>query len=118
MSWNRDLQFWFAFKSVSFITGPSTSTAQSVDERDIIDVTDPVRSIAAQALADLGYQPQPQRKPNQRAEPEEKKFVKAAVELMHDLPSDEMPLSKRELTQKVMKSGNRTFFVHVNKRVN
>ena len=60
MFWNRDLQFLFAFKSVSFITGPSTSTAQSVDERDIIDVTDPVRSIAAQALADLGYQPQPQ----------------------------------------------------------
>ena len=100
---------------MSFITGPSTSTAQSVDERDIVDVTDPVRSIAAQALADLGYQPQPQGKPNQRAEPEEKKFVKAAVELMHDLPSDEMPLSKCELTQKVTKSGNRTFFVHVNK---
>ena len=59
MSWNRDLQFWFAFKSVSFITGPSTS----VDERDVIDVTDPVRSIAAQALADLGYQPQPQPQP-------------------------------------------------------
>ena len=60
MSWNRDLQFWFAFKSVSFISGPSTSTAQSVDKRDIVDVTDLVCSIAAQALADLGYQPQPQ----------------------------------------------------------
>ena len=34
-------------------------------KRDIVDVTDPVHSIAAQALADLGYQPQPQRKPNQ-----------------------------------------------------
>ena len=52
--------FGFSFKSVSFITGPSTSTAHSVDERDIVDVTDPVHSIAAQALADLGYQPQPQ----------------------------------------------------------
>ena len=115
MSWNRDLQFWFAFKSVSFITGPSTSTAQSVDERDIVDVTDPVRSIAAQALTDLGYQPQPQRKPNQRAEPEEKKFVKAAVDMMEDLPSDVLPVSKCNLTQKITKSGNRTFFVHVNK---
>ena len=115
MSWNRDLQFWFAFKSVSFITGPSTSNAQSVDERDIVDVTDPVHSIAAQALADLGYQPQPQRKPNQRAEPEEKKFVKTAVDVMQDLPSDVLPVSKRKLTQKVTQSGNRTFFVHVNK---
>ena len=118
MSWNRDLQFWFAFKSVSFITGPSTSTAQSVDKRDIVYVTDPVHSIAAQALADLGYQPQPQRKLNQRAEPEEKKFVKAAMEVMQDLPSDELPVSKCELTQKVTKSGNRTFFVHVNKEKN
>ena len=115
MSWNRDLQFWFTFKSVSFITGPSTSTAQSVDTRDIVDVTDPVRSIAAQALVDLGYQPQPQQKPNQRAEPEEKKFVKAAVDVMEDLPSDVLPVSKRDLTQKITKSGNRTFFVHVNK---
>ena len=95
MSWNRDLQFWFTFKSVSFITGPSTS----VDDRDVIDVTDLIHSIAAQALADLGYPPQ--WKPNQQAEPEEKKFVKAAIEVMQDLPSDEMPISKCELTHKV-----------------
>ena len=49
------------------------------------------------------------------AEPEEKKFVKAAIEVMQDLPSDEMPISKCELTHKVTKSGNRTFFVDVNK---
>ena len=90
MSWNRDLQFWFTFKSVSFITRPSTSTAHSVDERDIIDVTDPVCTIAAQAMADLGYEPS-QQKPNQRTEPEEKKFAKTAVELMQDLSSDELP---------------------------
>ena len=81
---------------------------------DIIDVTDPVCAIAAQAMADLGYEPS-QQKPNQRTEPEEKKFVKIAVKLMQDLPSDELNISKCELTQKVMKSGNRTFFVYVNK---
>ena len=46
---------------------------------------------------------------------EEKKFVKTAMELMQDLPSDELPISKCELTQKVTKSGNKTFFVDVNK---
>ena len=120
MSWNRDLQFWFTFKSVSFITGPSTSTstAQNVDERDILDVTDLVCAIAAQALADLGSEaPQPQRKliQGQKAEPEEKKFVKTAVELLQDLSSDELPISKCKLEQKVIKSGNRTFFVDLNK---
>ena len=109
MAWNRDLQFWFTFKSVSFITGPS------VDESNVIDVTDLVHAIASQALADLGYEPQPQWKLNQWAEPEEKKFVKTAVELMQDLPSDVLPISKCQLTQKVVKSGNRTFFVDVNK---
>ena len=79
----------------------------SVDDRDLVDVTDLVCSIAVQALADLGYQaqPQPQRKLNQRAEPEEKKFVKAAMGVMQDLPHDEMPISKCQLTQRVTKSG-------------
>ena len=37
------------------------------------------------------------------------------MEVMQDLPSDVLPISKCELTQKIMKSGNRTFFVDVNK---
>ena len=37
------------------------------------------------------------------------------MEVMQDLPSDVLPISKRELTQKITKSGNRTFFVDVNK---
>ena len=68
-------------------------------------------------MVDLGYRsnPQTQWKPNQRPDPEEQKFVKTAMEVMQDLPSDVLPISKRELTQKITKSGNRTFFVDVNK---
>ena len=107
---------WFTshtFKSVFFIKEPRTSTQQSVDERDVIDVTDPVRSIAAEALANLAYKPQ--QKPNLPARLDEKKVVTAAVKVMQDLPHSEIPLSKRQLTQTITKTGNRTFFVDVNK---
>ena len=94
---------WFTFQasrstSVSLITGPGTST---VDDNDLIDVTNPVRAIAKQALADLC------RKENQRGNiPEGKKIIEMAVDVLKALPREEMQLTKSELQKTATDTGN------------
>ena len=55
-------------------TGPAQSTPATVDERDLIDLTDPVRQIATDALATLNLQ-LPKAKPNQRQLPDAKDCI-------------------------------------------
>ena len=84
--------------SVSLITGPGTST---VDDNDLIDVTDPVRAIAKQALADLC------RKENQKGNiPEGKKIIETAVDVLKGLPKEHMQLTKSELQTTAANTGN------------
>ena len=113
MSWNRFTLH--SFKSVSLITGAGQST--SVDARDLIDITDPVRNIAAHAMAELNLNLPREgtaAKPNQ---PDDKaktnKCVKQAVDLLTDLPEVLDYLSKSALKKRVTQSGNRSFFWHV-----
>ena len=109
---------WFtlhSFKSVSLITGaPITST--NVDARDLIDVTDPVRSIAAQALAEMNLN-LPKLNQTTRSNPDDeakaKECVKQAVGLLTDLPEVPDYISESALKKKVTQSGNRSFFWHV-----
>ena len=90
---------------------PSTS----VDERDLIDVTDPVRKIASQAMAELNLNLPA--KPNQLTtfNPDEKakQCVKTAVGLLTDLPEVPDYISKSALKKRVTQSGKRNFFWHV-----
>ena len=94
---------WFTFQasrstSVSLITGPGTST---VDDNELIDVTDPVRAIAKQALADLC------RIENQKGNiPQGKKIIETAVDVLKALPREEMQLTKSELQKTATDTGN------------
>ena len=90
-------------------TGPAQSTPATVDERDLIDVTDPVRQIAADALATMNLQ-LPKAKLNQRQLPDAKDCIKEAVGVMSDLP-EVSNLSR--LKKNVMKTGNMSFFCQV-----
>ena len=72
-----------------------------MDNKDLIDVTDPVRAIAKQALADLC------RKENQLGNiPQGKKIIETAVDVLKQLPKDDMQLTKSELKQTAAKTGN------------
>ena len=99
------IPYWFTLQtitstSVSLITGPVPGTS-NVDTEDLIDVTDPVRQIAKQALADLC------RKENQRGVPAYgKKIIAKAVDILKTLPREYMPLTKSELEKKATDTGN------------
>ena len=68
-----------------------------MDDEDLIDVTDPVRAIAKQALADLC------RKENQ---PDGKQIIDMAVDVLKNLPKEDMPLTKSELQKTAANTGN------------
>ena len=98
------IPYWFTLQtitstSVSLITGPVPGTS-NVDTEDLIDVTDPVRQIAKQALADLC------RKENQRVPADGKKIIAKAVDVLKTLPREYMPLTKSELEKKATDTGN------------
>ena len=72
-----------------------------MDDQDLIDVTDPVRAIAKQALADLC------RIENQQGNiPEGKKIIEMAVDVLKALPREDMHLTKSELQKKAADTGN------------
>ena len=72
-----------------------------MDNEDLLDVTDPVRAIAKQALADLC------RKENQLGNiPQGKKIIEMAVDVLKQLPKDDMQLTKSELKHTAAKTGN------------
>ena len=56
-----------------------------MDERDLIDVTDPVRRIAAQAMLQLN-EPLPHEKPNQEEQKKVKEFAQRFVKVIEDMP--------------------------------
>ena len=62
-------------------------------------MTDPVRAIAKQALADVC-------KTNPGVVPDPQKIIDAAVDVLKNLPKDEMPLTRSGLNKAVTKSGN------------
>ena len=89
------------YTSVSLITGPAVPTPNP-DDQDVIDITDPVRDIAKKALADLC-------KTNQNKDgvvPDRHKIIDAAVDVLRNLPKDQMPLTRSKLNKTVTKSGN------------
>ena len=96
---------WFTLQasrstSVSLITGPVPGTS-TVDDRDLIDVMDPVRAIAKQALADLC------RKENQQGNiPQGKKIIQTAVDVLKALPREDMQLTKSKLQKTAADTGN------------
>ena len=89
---------------------PSTS----IEERDLIDVTDPVRKIASQAMAELNLN---LLKPNQPttfdSDKKAKQCVKTAMGLLIDLPEVLDYISKSALKKRITQSGKRSFFWHV-----
>ena len=99
------IPYWFTLQtirstSLSLITGPVPGTS-NVDNEDLIDVTDPVRHIAKQALASLC------RKENQRGVPADgKKIIEKAVDVLKTLPKEDLPLTKTELQKKAADTGN------------
>ena len=96
---------WFTLQasrstSVSLITGPVLGTSR-VDDQDLIDVMDPVRALAKQALADLC------RKENQWGNiPQGKKITEMAVDVLKALPREDMQLTKSKLQKKAADTGN------------
>ena len=96
---------WFTLQttrstSVSLITGPVPGTS-GVDDQDLFDVTDPVKAIAKQALADLC------RQVNQRGViPDDKKIIDMAVDVLKSLPKDDMQFPKNELEKTAADTGN------------
>ena len=99
---------WFtlhSFKSVSLITGTTVSST-SIDERDLINVTDPVRKIASQAMAELNLNlPKPNQSTTFDADKKAKHCVKTAVRLLTDLPEVPDYISKSALKKRVTQSG-------------
>ena len=96
------IPYWFTLQtirsiSLSLITGSVPGTS-NVDTEDLIDVMDPVRQIAKQALADLC------RKENQRGVPaDDKKIIEMAVDV---LPMEDLQLTKSKLEKKAADTGN------------
>ena len=77
-----------------------------MDERDLIDVTDPVRCIAAQAMLQLNV-PLPHEKPNQEEQKKVKEFTQTFVKVIEDMPESNF-ITKKKLSDTVEKAGNRT----------
>ena len=87
------------------LIGPAPSIPAMVDERDLIDVTDPVRKIAAQVMASINLD-LPKAKPNQHELPDTKDCIKEAMDVMSDLLEDSDVISTSRLKKKVTKTGN------------
>ena len=72
-----------------------------MDDQDVIDVTDPVRAIAKQALAYLC------RKENQLGNKAQgKQIIETAVDVLKTLPKKDMQLTKSELNKTAADTGN------------
>ena len=82
------------------------SIPATVDERDLIDVMDPVRRIAAQAMLQLNV-PLPHEKPNQEEQKKVKEFTQTFVKVIEDMPESNF-ITKKKLSDTVEKAGNRT----------
>ena len=72
-----------------------------MDDQDLFDVTDPVKAIAKQALADLCRQVN-----QQGVIPEDKKIIDMAVDVLKSLPKDDMQFPKSELEKTAADTGN------------
>ena len=94
------------------LTGPAPSRPTTVDERDLIDVTDPVQRIVAQAMASMHLNLHHD-KPKQCDLPDAKECVKQVMGVMSDLPEVPDVISTSKLKKNVMKTGNISFFCHV-----
>ena len=77
-----------------------------MDEHDVIDVTDPVRRIAAQAMLQLNA-PLQHEKPNQEEQKKVKEFAQTFVKVIEDMPESNF-ITKKKLTGTLEKAGNRT----------
>ena len=77
-----------------------------MDECDLIDVTDPVRRIAAQAMLQLNV-PLPHEKPNQEEQKKVKEFTQTFIKVIEDMPESNF-ITKKKLSDTVEKAGNRT----------
>ena len=81
----------------------------TIDARHVINVTDPVRNIAAQAMAELNlnllHKARP--KPKQLIDPDDKAKAKECV--LTDLPELLEYISTSRLKKRVTQSGNRSF---------
>ena len=77
-----------------------------MDKCDLIDVTDPVRHIAAQAMLQLNV-PLPHKKPNQEEQRKVKEFAQTFVKVIEDMPESNF-ITKKKLSDTVEKAGNRT----------
>ena len=77
-----------------------------MDEHDLIDVTDPVRRIAAQAMLQLNA-PLAHEKPNQKEQKKVKEFTQTFVKVIEDMPESDF-ITKKRLSGTVEKAGNRT----------
>ena len=77
-----------------------------MDERDLIDVTDSVRHIAAQAMLQLNA-PLPHEKTNQEEQEKVKEFAQTFAKVIEDMPESKF-ITKKRLSDTVEKAGNRT----------
>ena len=77
-----------------------------MDQRDLIDVTDPVKCTAAQAMLQLNV-PLPHEKPNQEEQKKVKEFTQTFVKVIEDMPESNF-ITKKKLSDTVEKAGNRT----------
>ena len=77
-----------------------------MDERDLIDVMDPVRRIAAQAMMQLNVS-LPHEKPNQEEQKKVKEFTQTFVKVIEDMPESNF-ITKKKLSDTVEKAGNRS----------
>ena len=77
-----------------------------MDERDLIDVTDPVRHIAAQAMLQLNV-PLAHEKQNREEQEKVKEFAQTFVKVIEDMPESNF-ITKKKLSDTVEKAGNRT----------
>ena len=77
-----------------------------MDQHDLIDVTDPVRRIEAQAMPQLNV-PLPHAKPNQEEQKKVKEFAQTFVKVIEDMPESNF-ITKKKLSDTVEIAGNRT----------
>ena len=77
-----------------------------MDECDLIDVMEPVRCIAAQAMLQLN-EPLAHEKPNQEEQKKVKEFAQRFVKVIEDMPESNF-ITKKKLSGTVEKAGNRT----------
>ena len=74
-----------------------------MDEHDLIDVMDPVRGIAAQAMLDLNA-PLPHEKPNPVDKEKVKEFAQTFVKVIKDMTESQY-ITKKKMSDTVEKAG-------------